>query len=122
MNKREAPGRKYVLREKKSRLSKLAGMTTLAILGMINLMESLASAFMAHNRTNRSNLVESYSLLETDACASDGNAEIETTIYRDIVQMKKDGIKPVFRCQVIETILSQYCPVFCHQITGLLHI
>ncbi len=56
----EGSTRAQILREKKSRLSKLAGLTTLALLGMINQMESLVSAFMAQNSTNRSKLVKSY--------------------------------------------------------------
>ncbi len=36
----------------------------------------------AYNCTNRSKVVESYSLLEPEACAaSDGNGEIETTAF-----------------------------------------
>jgi hypothetical protein len=54
--------------------------------------------------------VESYSLLELDACAvSDKTAAFETAVYREIVQMKQDLIIPIFRCQVIETIVFQYC-------------
>jgi hypothetical protein len=29
-------------------------------------------------------------------------------VYREIVQMKQDRIIPIFRCQVIEMIVSQY--------------
>ncbi len=67
-------------------------------------------AFTAYDCSNRSNIVESYSLLEPDACAvSDKTGEIETTVYREIVWIKQDQIIPIFRCQVIETIVSQYC-------------
>jgi hypothetical protein len=35
--------------------------------------------------------------------------KVQTTLYREIVQIKQDQIIPIFRCQVIETIVSQYC-------------
>jgi hypothetical protein len=41
--------------------------------------------------------------------ATDGNGKIKTTMYGEIVQMKQDWIISVFRFQVIETIVSQYC-------------
>jgi hypothetical protein len=69
-----------------------------------------ADAFTAYNCSNRSNIVESYSLLEPDGCAaSDKTGEFETAKYGEIVQIKQDRIIPIFRCQVIETIESQYC-------------
>jgi hypothetical protein len=69
-----------------------------------------AEAFTAYDCSNRSNIVESYLLLEPDACAiSDKTGEFETTMYGEIVQMKQDQIILIFRCQVIETIVSQYC-------------
>ncbi len=47
--------------------------------------------------SNRSNLAESYSLLEPEACAaSDGNGERETVVYGKIVQMKHVHIIPIF--------------------------
>jgi hypothetical protein len=53
---------------------------------------------------------ELYSLLEPEACpTSDGNREKETVVYREIVQIKQDHIIPIFRCEVVETIISQYC-------------
>jgi hypothetical protein len=48
--------------------------------------------------------VESYSLLEPDACANSGrDGEVETTVYGEIIQIKQDRMIPVFRCTVIET-------------------
>jgi hypothetical protein len=38
--------------------------------------------------------------------------EVETTVYGEIVQIKQDRMIPVFRCIVIETIISQYCGMF----------
>jgi hypothetical protein len=34
--------------------------------------------------------------------------EVESTVYGEIVQIKQDRMIPVFRCVVIETIVSQY--------------
>lgn len=54
--------------------------------------------------------VKSYSLLEPDACpVSDGNGEMGTMVYAEFMQMKQDCIILVFRCQIIKTIISQYC-------------
>jgi hypothetical protein len=52
-------------------------------------------------------------MLEPNACANMGKeGEVETTVYREIVQIKQDRMIPVFRCIVIETIISQYCGMF----------
>ncbi len=68
---------------------------------------------MAYDCSNKSNVIESYSLLEPDVCAnSDKVGEVETTVYGEIVQIKQDRMIPVFRCLVIETIVSQYCGHF----------
>jgi hypothetical protein len=73
-------------------------------------MGGLASAFTAYDCSNRSNVIELYSLLEPDTCANTGKeGEVETTVYGEIVQIKQDRMILVFRCLVIETIVSQYC-------------
>ncbi len=73
------------------------------------------TAFTAYDCSNRSNVVESYSLLEPDACANAGRyREVETTVYGEIVQIKQDRMIPVFRCTVIETLVAQYCGMFSH--------
>ncbi len=57
--------------------------------------------------------MEAYSLLEPDACANMGKeGEVETTVFGEIVQIKQDRMIPVFRCIVIETLISQYCGMF----------
>ncbi len=77
------------------------------------LMRSPVAAFTAYDCSNRSNMVESYSLLEPDACANMGrDREVETTVYGEIVQIKQDRMIPVFRCTVIETLVAQYCGMF----------
>jgi hypothetical protein len=74
-----------------------------------------ASAFTAYDCSDRSNIVESYSLLEPDACANSGkDGEVETTVYGEIVQIKQDRMIPVFRCTVIETLVAQHCGMFSH--------
>jgi hypothetical protein len=74
---------------------------------------NVAEGFTASDCSNRSNIVESYSLLEPDMCANMGKeGEVETTVYGEIVQIKEDRMIPVFRCVVIETIVSQYCGHF----------
>jgi hypothetical protein len=42
-------------------------------------------------------------------CSFGQDREVETTLYRENVQIKQDQIILIFRCQVIETIVSQYC-------------
>jgi hypothetical protein len=74
------------------------------------LVRSPVAAFTAYDCSNRSNVVESYSLLEPDTCANMGrDGEVETTVYGEIVQIKQDRMIPVFRCTVIETLVAQYC-------------
>jgi hypothetical protein len=52
-------------------------------------------------------------LLEPDASANMGKeGEVETVVYGEIVQIKQDMMIPVFRCIVIETLISQYCGMF----------
>jgi hypothetical protein len=76
-------------------------------------MVSSVEAFTAYDCSNRSNVVGSYSLLEPDACANMGrDGEVETTVYREIVQIKQDRMIPVFRCMLVETLMAQYCGMF----------
>ncbi len=78
------------------------------------LTRSPVEAFTAYDCSNRSNVVESYSLLELDACANMGrDGEVETTVYGEIVQIKQDRMIPVFRCTVVETLVAQYCGIWC---------
>ncbi len=73
-----------------------------------------AMAFTAYDCNSQSNKVESYSLLEPDACpALDGSEEIETAVHGEIVQMKM-----VPRCQLIETIMSQNSSTGHRQVNG----
>jgi hypothetical protein len=51
----------------------------LMILGVTGSSSTPVKAFTAYDRSNRSNIVESYSLLEPDACAACvRNGEVET--------------------------------------------
>jgi hypothetical protein len=77
------------------------------------LMGSSVDGFTAYDCSNRSNVVEAYSLLEPDACANMGkDGEVETTVYGESVQIKQDRMIPVFRCVVVETLVAQYCGMF----------
>jgi hypothetical protein len=83
------------------------------VLMLLCLSGQAVEGFTAYNCSNRSNIVESYSLLEPDVCANMGKeGEVETTVYGEIVQIKPDRMISVFRCVVIETIVSQYCGMF----------
>jgi hypothetical protein len=84
---------------------------TLALLMCLTV--SPVEGFTAYDCSNRSNIVEAYSLLELDACANMcKEGEVETTVYGEIVQIKQDRMIPVFRCIVVETLISQYCGMF----------
>jgi hypothetical protein len=83
------------------------------MLMLLCLSGQAVEGFTAYDCSNRSNIVESYSLLEPDACANMGKeGEVETTVYGEIVQIKQDRMISVFRCIVIETIIMQYCGMF----------
>jgi hypothetical protein len=72
-----------------------------------------AKGFIAYDCSNRSDIVESYSLLEPDVCANMGKEGLlGTTVYGEIVQIKQDRIISVIRCVVIESIVTQYCGHF----------
>ncbi len=74
---------------------------------------SVVEGFTAYDCSNRSNIVESYSLLAPDVCVNMGKeGEVETTVYGEIVQITQDMMIPVFWCMVMETIVSQYCGHF----------
>jgi hypothetical protein len=75
------------------------------VLMLLCLSGQAVEGFTAYDCSNRSNNVESYSLLEPDACANMGKeGEVEKTVYGEIVQIKQDRMIPVFRCVVIKTI------------------
>jgi hypothetical protein len=74
------------------------------------LMGSPAKGFTAYDSSNRSKIIESYPLLEPDACTNtDKEGEVETTVYGEIVRIKQDRM---FRCVVIKIIVSQHCRHF----------
>ncbi len=77
------------------------------------LARSPVDAFIAYDCSNSTNLVEAYSLLEPDACAIMGkDGEVETSVYGEVAQVKQDRMIPVFRCMVVETLVTQYCGMF----------
>jgi hypothetical protein len=100
--------RKEVKRRKGRKASRLPMM-----LMLLCFSGQAVEGFTAYDCSNRSNIVESYLLLEPDMCASMGKGgEVETAVYWEIVQIKQDRMIPIFRCVVIETIISQYCGMF----------
>jgi hypothetical protein len=89
------------------------GLLPMPLALLMCLMVSSEDGFTAYDCSNRSNVVEAYSLLEPDACANMGKeGEVETTVYGEIVQIKQDRKIPVFRCIVVETLVAQYCGMF----------
>jgi hypothetical protein len=76
------------------------------------LVRNPVAAFTTYDCSNRSNVVEAYSLLEPDACA---NMERDEEV--EIVQIKQDRMIPVFRCTVIENLVAQYCGMFSAGVT-----
>jgi hypothetical protein len=89
------------------------GLLPMPLALLMCLMVGSVDGFTAYDCSNRSNVVEAYSLLEPDACAYMGkDREVETTVYGEIVQIKQDRMIPVFRCVVVETLVAQYCRMF----------
>jgi hypothetical protein len=89
------------------------GLLPIPLALLMCLMVSSAEGFTAYDCSNRSNVVEAYSLLELDTYANmDKEGEVETTLYGEIVQIKQDRMIPVFRCIVVETLVAQYCGMF----------
>ncbi len=89
------------------------GLLPMPLALLMCLMVSSVEGFTAYDCSNRSNVVEAYSLLEPDTCANMGKeGEVETTVYGEIVQIKQDRMIPVFRCIVVETLVAQYCSMF----------
>jgi hypothetical protein len=83
------------------------GLLPMPLALLMCLMVSSVEGFTAYDCSNRSNMVEAYSLLEPDTCANMGkDGEVEMSVYGEIVQIKQDRMIPVFRCVVIETLVA----------------
>jgi hypothetical protein len=99
--------------EIKSRRRAGMGWLLLTLVLLLCFTGQVVEEFTAYDCFNRSNVMEAYSLLEPDACTNMGKeGEVETTVYGEIVQIKQDRMILVFRCIVIETLVSQYCGMF----------
>ncbi len=86
-----------------------AGLAMVAMLCLAR-QDRLVMGFVAYDCANGTNRVDAYSLLEPAACPThEDHHEVERTIFGEIVQMKKDRTVPVFRCMVIESVMSQFC-------------
>jgi hypothetical protein len=69
-----------------------------------------ASGFVAYDCMNASNTVEAYSLLAPEEChVTGGEHKVERIVQAEVVQIKRERTINVFRCQVLETLASQYC-------------
>jgi hypothetical protein len=89
------------------------GLLPMPLALLMCLMVNSVDGFTAYDCSNRTNVVESYSLLEPDTCANMGkDGEVETFAYREVAQVKQDRMIPVFRCMVIETLVAQNCGMF----------
>jgi hypothetical protein len=54
--------------------------------------------------------VEAYSLLAPEEChVTGGEHKVERIVQAEVVQIKRERTINVFRCQVLETLVSQYC-------------
>jgi hypothetical protein len=89
------------------------GLLSMPLVLLMCLVVTPVEGFTVYDCSNQSNVVESYSLLEPDACANMGrDGDVETTVYGEIIQIKQDRMIPVFRCVVVETLVAQYCGMF----------
>jgi hypothetical protein len=90
-----------------------AGLLQMPLALLMCLMVSSVDGFTAYDCSNRSNVMEAYSLLEPDAGTNMGkDREVETSVYGEIVQIKQDRMIQVFRFVVVETLVAQYCGMF----------
>jgi hypothetical protein len=77
--------------------------------GLLGLLWSwvMVQGFVAKDCANSTNRVDVYSLLEPAACpTTQRHHKVERTIFAEIIQMKQDRMVPVFRCSVIESVMS----------------
>jgi hypothetical protein len=82
-----------VQEEIKRRKGKRASRLPLVLM-LFCLSGQAVEGFTAYDCSNRSNIVESYSLLEPDACTNMGKeGEVETKVYGEIVQIKQDDLR-----------------------------
>jgi hypothetical protein len=69
-----------------------------------------ASGFVAYDCMNASNTVEAYSLLAPEEChMTGGEHKVKRIVQAEVVQIKRERTINVFRCQVLETLVSHYC-------------
>jgi hypothetical protein len=69
-----------------------------------------ASGFVAFDCMNASNVVEASSLLAPEEChLTGGEHKVERIVQAEVVQIKRERTVSVFRCQVLETLVSKYC-------------
>ena len=86
-------------------------MAAMVIMLMVSIMNpGTTEGFKAYDCANTSNRVDVYSLLQPAECPTATPVHaVERTIFGEIVQIKGERTVPIFRCRVIESIVSQYC-------------
>jgi len=83
----------------------------LATLTVMCMMIPPLDAFTAYDCSyNQSVVLEAYSLLEPAPCGADGyESRFERTVSAEIIQQRRETVVPIFRCQIFETVFTQYC-------------
>jgi hypothetical protein len=96
---------------KKSKLLDKKSLLSLSMLLMTGLnVLTPASGFVAYDCMNASNTIEAYSVLAPEEChVTGGEHKVERIVQAEVVQIKRERTINVFRCQVLETLVSQYC-------------
>ncbi len=95
------------------RLGQADGMSIQRVMTLLALMLTGAPGiygFQAYDCNNASAPLEQYSLLEPEPCPDMlKQHELERNLEGEIVQLKKERLIHTTRCQVYETIQTQYC-------------
>jgi hypothetical protein len=76
---------------------------------LVSLLTGVA-AFPAFDCYNASNQVAAYDLLEPTPCPkTESLFKVERSVWGEVVQLKRERAISIFRCQVLETRVSQFC-------------
>ncbi len=86
---------------------------TVGVIAMLTAsLASLAGVegFKAYDCSNSSNPVDMYSLLDPEPCPDVAmDHVVERMLHGEIVQMKRERLIRITRCNVVESVMSQYC-------------
>ncbi len=112
-NRRRSGAWRSRLREMVSRKLTRARATLVGVNAMLTAsLAGLAGVegFHAYDCSNSSNPVDMYSLLDPEPCPDVAmDHVVERMMHGEIVQMKRERLIRITRCQVVESIMSQYC-------------